>query len=348
MKLIQFSESDSRALKLRIGRSYCSSNTAIEPLAYELFAEKYDIGILKTDANNASFFKQLARINCPQATSGITLRYRFDYDQFQPKPYRNDWQVVQYNSMYNTVLAQIVAQTFGDEPIHFYDLPYYTPHLASQDAEIDTFYTYLTTFDNTDLPDRQQQLFFMQDSHSGEYIGFLAMVNYKTPTPHSEVVAAGIRPEFRQKGMYHDLIRLVQNHHHSLKLDYFTCGARLHNIVSQKTLVKEGLRATHAEMTAYLMPLLHTNQLPNFSSTFPYPTPFNLDSFLVHAAGQSPTQGYTLRTFRRHFLGDFTQSIAAIQYTYPIVAPNEIMMQVAHLFNSEQSLIGAIWLEYGV
>ena len=349
MNPIRHSLEESAALHMKIGRlnlDDIDNKTLLNAVA----EGEYDCLIARSNLNQPDLMLRMSQLNMPYAISGTIRRYKVDYTRFTKcKPYeRNDWESELYDGSQNELLRELVYDVFAAEPLMYYNLPYYNK-LVNNSDELECLYLYLKSFNCKNAIKPLKKLFFFKDKTG--YFGLTAMTIFDEPK-YSDSVLTGIRPIYRGKGIYKDLIRFIQNHHYQTGLDYCVCGARMQNMAAQKAFAKEDLYFTGNVLNLHIFPFLGNLSAIN-PDVFEAAISNNAEiwKLLPKLANQianrtklegiecNPLKANRLIRFNESFRGDLK-----IVINYPIHT-NEMTMAVAKFYNPSGELSAALQFE---
>ncbi len=247
---IDFSETESNILKLKIGR--CNTDNFDENILLNKIIEgKYDVVRLKLPSEDEEVSNKLNKINLPFYFSGSIRRYKTKISKKPDGDYINKTlEFEKYNGLQDAIFEELLEDTWGTYPIEYYRTPI-LKDLVSKKQELISVCTFYKK-QNFNLSDSQNTMMFMKDK--GSYVGFFAL---NIVGNHLESHIGGIKKVFQKDGYFLDMLRYIKNYCIDNHLEHFVFGARNENALVQSIFHKVGFIPIGTENVFHITPFLN-------------------------------------------------------------------------------------------
>lgn len=248
---VVFSETESRVLKLKVGR--CNATDFDQNvLLHEMVTGSYDVCRLKVPSEDEMAALKLDSIGIPYSFSGSIRRYRTPIPEYPKASMRHPvLEFIPYNGeeAHDEILKFMLEETWGDYPIGYYRSPL-LHNFCSKETEIESVFQFYRKFNNNQIYS-QNSIMFMKDN--GEFVGFFAL---NIVGDHLESHIGGIIRKHRRSGYFHDMLHYIRRFCVDNHLGHFVFGARNENAAVQKAFEQEGFNSIGSENVFHLAPFL--------------------------------------------------------------------------------------------
>ncbi len=254
--MINYSPSESKILDIKIGRAHLDTiDTGL--LTKDIIAQQFDCCMLKVPANLPDLFIQLDKLQLPYYVSGVVSKYHIDFVKHTAKGFLHEnlsFEIFD-GTTNRELLEEIVRASFQNEPLTYYDIPFFKKNIARK-QELDCLVNYVLSFDNIEKFDAESVRNVKMNwlvKFDATYIGFVSVaINGKS----IEYVLAGILPSYQGRRIYLDMLRYMQNYALSLGMEDGYLGSRIQNIPAQKVYHKGNMTVQTYYLNIHLLPFL--------------------------------------------------------------------------------------------
>lgn len=237
MNVLNYSESESKILKIRVGRSELE-DLDTNKLLEDIVRKNYDVVKLAVPSIIPNLYSKLDSLCIPYYVLGILSRYRLILSGYQLKEYNSDsidFEI--YDGNQYDMLKNLAKGSFQETPGSYFSNPL-IDSIISHEQQLECFAEYVCSFNNQISPSK----FMYLTKIKGEYVGFIGgeWIN------NNDILAtlAGVIPEMREKGIYKDIVRFMQNWSYKNNVRWLFADGQIQNPVVQKVYVREDMIVT--------------------------------------------------------------------------------------------------------
>lgn len=214
----------------------------------EARAKAYDIVRVKISAQDREIASKFSGREVPCFFGGMIQKFSMSFKDYTEKKMTNESiQFVPFSLDRIHDFRLILISSFSFEAAGYYKIPW-THRQVTSEAEANLWIDYLIS-NLREKPDSHKAWFACLD---GQYVGLIASTY---DGDEGDVLAAGVIPSMRKKGVFRDLVRFIQNDCLKRSLRIGFAGARAHNLVSQRVFLEEGMTPCGNHLVFYLFPL---------------------------------------------------------------------------------------------
>lgn len=335
---VNYSQTESETLKLRIGRCNVSGKFDERKLFHEIQQGFFDVCRLKVESEDEMASYRLQKMNVPFFFSGSIRRYETPTAKMAfHEPRHQDLEFIPYDGSQQKLLFDMLKGTWGAYPIGYYRTPYIGALLTKEDELLALFDFYRKQNDPTLNPDNG----FMFIKHGDNYVGFFAL---NIVNGHLESHVGGILSAYRKDGYFLDKLAFIKDFCRRKRLSSFVFGARNENAEVQRIFQYVGFLPIGNENVFHITPLLTRNDSGLVSAPVAHwGSSANLHSIIFNKMIELVAGFGSLGNvidFRINFSylfkdADFLQMI----YTFPVLSSTTIIVvarnsnkEVGHLY----------------
>lgn len=254
-------ESDITGLKV----SRCNCETFDPTILYnELVRSRFDLCRLKVPSEDEYAVFRLQKMGLPFFFSGSIRKYRTKINDNLDIHYTHSRLSFEtYNGTQDALLKDMLIRTWGKYPIGYYRSPF-LDKLISKEQEIECVYQYYKKHNNN-AHAPENKIMFMKDGD--KHIGIFTL-NVVGDT--LECNLAGILPEYKSEGYFHDEMNFKKEYCIKHGLTYFTFGARNENAAVQKIFQHLNFQTIGSDNVFHIAPLLTHSMKTPITKTFDF------------------------------------------------------------------------------
>lgn len=264
--MISISQIESDIIGLKVARFNCATFDP-KDLHNELVRNRFDLCRLKTPSENEYAVSVLQQMGLPFFFSGSIRKYRTRIADNPNIHYlHNNLVFEMYDGTQDLLLKDMLKKTWGTYPIGYYRSPYLDT-LIGKETELECVYQYYKKYNNN-IEYPMNKIMFMKDGD--KYIGVFTLNQTANVL---ECNLAGILPEYRSGGYFHDEMNFKKEYCIKHGIEFFTFGARNENASVQRIFQHLNFQTIGTDNVFHISPLLsHTINLPIIKS-------FNLSNY---------------------------------------------------------------------
>lgn len=249
--VIEFSETETRCLKLKFGR-YNASQVDPKYIKAAILEEKYDVVRVKTCASDELVSINLEQTGFPFYFNGGVRRYQVNCFEAPLPPFTSpDISFELFTGQKMDIFEQIMFDSMGDNPLGYYRSPLLSKKIT-RDMEVKCLFEYYSHYNNNSRFS-DNYLWFMKVGE--DYAGIIALYVYRDKSMVDSTLA-GFMKNYQSKGLFPNILRHIRNFCREQNLTYFCCGARLENLHSQWAFEKDFMKGTGVDYIFHVVPLL--------------------------------------------------------------------------------------------
>lgn len=251
--IIDFSETESNYLKIKIGR--CNKDYFNEnQLEQEITEGNYDVCRLKVSAEDEFAPLRLEKTGMPYFFSGSIRRYKTPIDNSHKTQLKHPTLLFElYDGTQDEALFEMMKQTWGDYPIGYYRSPILR-HIVNKEMELNSLFAFYKK-NNLSSYNPSNSMILMKDEN--HYVGFFALNIVQN---HLESHVGGILPAYRKSNYFFDMLAYIKNFCIEKKLTHFVFGARNENAAVQKIFHSAGFIPVGSENVFHIVTLFNSSQ----------------------------------------------------------------------------------------
>ncbi len=266
MPLLNVSERESDILGIRVGRGRLDELNP-EALVAEIRERKLDLCKIQLPLTDPELFVKLSKLELPHVVSDLLLNYEVDFKRYQPQKLRQSATVFEEFTRRNhdDALGAFVLDAFSGGYGAYFSNPalHEVRPVAFSDLRARAFRDWIVNFDNSDSPQlqtltRRVWLATIQ----GRLAGFLAA---EFQGEDGELVLAQVGREFRQGGIYLDIVRFIQNYCYETKVLRGRTQSKIQDLAVSRFLIREGMELVGYSLAVQINAFLsnHSSHSPN-------------------------------------------------------------------------------------
>ena len=231
--MIFYSEKESKLFGIKFGR-YEGVLNETEKLREQIIKEQFDFVRLKILKPGEDLFVLLHKIGFAFHLLDIHRLYNLDLHTYQLPPLElSEMEFVICDGANEGQMKQLVIDTYTELPMGFFQNEMLEKYFPVQ-LQIENFASHISEkYTQQGNPGKHGWLI----KFSGEFIG-CAATEFKNENSYTPYI--GLLPQFRQKNLFTNVARYLQQAMKDGGCQFATGAARLHNIASQINFEREG------------------------------------------------------------------------------------------------------------
>jgi len=216
----------------------------------QLIEHSIDFCRLKVNSAHLENYEALVKLCVPHQFCGSILKYKMDFFNLPKPSYKNKNLIFEvYDpSTQQTVLAQLIQNTFITDPIG-----YYKNHILSKILRRQQEVQCMSKWYVKNCDENKNKMILMKADD--EYIGYISMFQKNSNLVDTPI--AGVLPKFQGRKMFDDL--RTYRHLYCIEngIQYGTAGARIENNYSQQTFINDGMKQISNEAIYIVTPFFN-------------------------------------------------------------------------------------------
>lgn len=243
---VRFSEDESNAFGLRIGRAILSDvdTTALNESILEM---GLDVLRLRLSEANVIGLEEINKLGFTLAMAGKIARYIIPVRGMTSSNYYHvSTRFEVYDGSCPDIVRDLVMRSCADDPIGYYRTPPLDKIIGKKkEAE------YMAWYYATKYVTHHKQLWLLY--FEGAPVGFVAST-FTDKVMDTDL--AVVLPEYRGKKLLHEIMTARNNYALANDLDWITNGARFENPTTNHVFAKFGMKSDGVDNVVHIMPML--------------------------------------------------------------------------------------------